>query len=373
MFADGGAIVTLSDKSLNFWNGDTHQPLREPVPLTFDKGPIVTTPDRRTIIVSAGGELITFDAAGNESGPRIPAPDIEQLRGLETSPDGQIVVAAGLAGASRKGVMRSWELSGSRQPLISEVGGPWSALNAAAYSSDGNWVATGWLDGHVERRSSRDLQRVGLACQQSSAVRRIAYHPTRDIALTGADDGSAITWSLPDPQRERVRIAHPNGVYAVEFSPDDSRVLSAGNDRTVRLWDSGTGAAIGQPIRHQTAIWYASFSPDGRLGASGSGASALIWNAADGTAVGTPLAHPAQVLGIDFHPDSSTLLTGCNDGIARLWNVATGDLIAQTEKHAAKIWPVGFNSDGSRFATACGDDTSPQFGELRVWNTKTCH
>jgi hypothetical protein len=35
------------------------------------------------------------------------------------------------------------------------------------------------------------------------------------------------------------------------------------NDATLRLWDAATGAAIGEPLRHEAQVNGAVYSPDG--------------------------------------------------------------------------------------------------------------
>ena len=38
------------------------------------------------------------------------------------------------------------------------------------------------------------------------------------------------------------------------YSPDGKRILSWSSDKTLRLWDAATGAAIGEPLRHEDAV-----------------------------------------------------------------------------------------------------------------------
>ena len=35
-------------------------------------------------------------------------------------------------------------------------------------------------------------------------------------------------------------------------------------DKTLRLWDASTGAAIGEPMRHEDIVLGALYSPDGK-------------------------------------------------------------------------------------------------------------
>ncbi len=375
VFADGGTIATCARTNegwLHFWNADTGEPRREPIKLKSHLTSMAVTRDRRTIVVASGGEILTFDATGQEFGSRIVNHGIEQLRGLTTTPDGAAILATGLRDASRKGIFRSWELFESRKEIRSLTGGPWSAVNCAAYSTDGNWLITGLLNGTAERISSKDFERVGYRWHSNGPIRCVDHHPLLDVAVTGGDDGSAILWSLPPPESQRLLMRHPGGVYAVTISSDGQKILSGCTDRTARIWDAATGASISQSVAHQSPVIYVALRPDGQTAASGNGSSALLWNTADGTTIGQPYPHPRMVLGVDFSRDGNTLLTGCDDGIARLWDTTTGQVRAQTESHPARVWPVAFSRDGKLFATGCGIDSGQMFGELRVWDAKTC-
>lgn len=372
-FADGGVIVSrTSANSLHFWDEATGKPRRDPVTLKSPAGMFKATRDRRTMIVEDAGELATFDIDGNETGPRIANLGFNPLRALAVAPDGQTVLAGGATGVSRRGLLRSWELSASRQPKHTVLEAPWTLINDAVFSPDGKWLLTGALNSTAERRSAQDYKRVGYAWHCPAPVRCVAYHPSENLVLTGGDDSVAALWSLPNPETERLVIRHPQGAYSVWFSTDDKRLLSAGQDNTARLWDATTGAAIGQPLQHDGTAIYSVFSPDGRVAASSGGHIVRLFNSLNATPIGEPITHPNRVMGIDFNRDGSLLLTACEDGIARLWDVSTRQLVNQTEPHTAKIWATAFSTDGVLFATGCGSDTGQHWGELRVWNAKTC-
>jgi WD40 repeat protein len=101
-------------------------------------------------------------------------------------------------------------------------------------------------------------------------------------------------------------------------------VLTGRHDNTARLWEAATGKQLGPPLQHQSAVWAAAFSPDGKCVLTGSfDKTARLWETATGKQLGPPLQHQGGVLAVAFSPNGKTALTGCAhfDHTARLWRV----------------------------------------------------
>lgn len=90
-----------------------------------------------------------------------------------------------------------------------------------------------------------------------------------------------------------------------------------------RLWESATGRPVRAAARHpQRGVGRLSFSPDGRLLATGSADStARLWDWTTGEPVSPPLWQADTVYNVTFGPDGRTLLAQIGSQ-ARLWNIA---------------------------------------------------
>jgi WD domain, G-beta repeat len=137
-------------------------------------------------------------------------------------------------------------------------------------------------------------------------------------ALTGA---MLIQTSWPflvaDPMR------HDSAIYSAQFSPDGQRVVTASRDKTARVWDAATGKQIGEPMKHEGEVNSAQFSPDGqRVVTASSDKTARVWDAATGKQIGEPMKHEDEVLSAQFSPDGQRVVTASADKTAQVWDAA---------------------------------------------------
>ncbi|HYO14661.1 MAG TPA: hypothetical protein VE685_15815 [Thermoanaerobaculia bacterium] len=169
-------------------------------------------------------------------------------------------------------------------------------------------------------------------------------------------------WPVPEAV-----MVHPKSVLAASFSPDGRLVATGSADGKARLWDARTGRAVGAPLAHSGPVSALSFSPDGRLLATASAdRTARLWHIRTGRLHVPPLQHGGNLTAALFSPDGTTLATASGDGSARLWETATGRLL-HTLAHAGE-WPVrslAFSPDGTMLATGSED------GRALTWDART--
>jgi hypothetical protein len=122
------------------------------------------------------------------------------------------------------------------------------------------------------------------------------------------------------------------------------------------------------PLRHDSPVRCAAFSPDGRWIASTETAGVVrLWDATTGQELHKiPKAHAGTVHSLAFSPDSRCLASGARDGLVKLWDAKTGRELRTLEGHAVQVYSVAFSPDGQRLAS-CGG--APQVGgEVKIWD-----
>ena len=189
-------------------------------------------------------------------------------------------------------------------------------IHAAAFSSDGRWLATAGNDGQV-----RILDPV--------TARQIkAYHH-----------------DLPP-------------VWSVAFSPDGQYVASGGGELGVRLWETQTDESFvleGHLASPSTTdgVLAVAFSPDGELLASGGeDRTVRVWSMSDRRQLAVLFGHTQEVRSVAFSADATLLASGSRDQSIRIWEVATSHPLAVLKGHNDIVQSVGFSPTSNRLVSS---------------------
>jgi WD40 repeat protein len=303
-------------------------------------------------------------------------PHEEQVWGITYSPDGKRVVTASWDGTARlwdaatgeaigepmrhknKVMEAKFSRAGDRILTADEKGTVqlWDGATAAslgvalnhdappvavALSPDGTRVLTGdahdrlrFWDAHTGKLLNTKAPFGAEEIGYGRGIRAIVLDAGGKLAAVQSRSHTAL-WDVKKARRlfpqEPMEKSNPN-YHAVALSPDGTRLVAAGGygrDVRLHLWDISDGnRLLGEEPVPTGVVWDVTFSPDGKLIATGGGDGLVqFW---DGQTLrprqvpgGPGIVHFADVSCVAFSADGQTLLTGSRDSTARLWDVAT--------------------------------------------------
>lgn len=168
-------------------------------------------------------------------------------------------------------------------------------------------------------------------------------------------------------------------VRALAFSPD-SKTLAACDTDSIYLWDTDVTEVKATFKAPDTSFYALTFSPNGKLLASGcSDGSVRLWNAIAqqeglGGTIGQYMptlklkGHKERVIQLVFSPDGKTLLSGSWDGTIKAWDTTTGGMLYTRPGHM----------NGNRHLAA-SEQTSiltsvdSKYTQVRQWDIENGH
>lgn len=178
-----------------------------------------------------------------------------------------------------RGVVASEGCIVSRQEAGQAFGGPRNTDNKAFvfgldFSPDGALLAAAGSDGGLHLLAPADGALVGVLPEGDAAVSSAEFAPTGDALVVSSTDGSCSVWDLRmGKKRIFVPNAHGGPAYQSKWVGHDT-FLTTGHDGLVKLWDAHQGEMLAE-IQYSSQLLCCAVSARNRnvLGVAGGGAT----------------------------------------------------------------------------------------------------
>ena len=151
-----------------------------------------------------------------------------------------MVVAGGDAGT-----LDIWMWASSEQIVVLPSPGEGLAVNAAAWSPDGERIAAGYSDSTIRIWNERTFEGESELQGHNAQVLGLSWSPSGRMLASASADASVRLWDIASGLGLGEPMTQPDwkaDVLAVGWSPDGRTVASAFNLETAQLW-----AALSEP------------------------------------------------------------------------------------------------------------------------------
>ncbi|KAI0749299.1 WD40 repeat-like protein [Daedaleopsis nitida] len=140
-----------------------------------------------------------------------------------------------------------WEITSGEE--IVKLTGHTDSVTSTAFSADGEFVATGGMDGKVRiwRRVGKEHYNQWEFLTELTGpdeVMWIRWHPKGSVLLAGSNDTTVWLWQLPSGNTMQVFAGHTGPVTCGNFTPDGKRIITADANGTLIFWDPRSPSPI---------------------------------------------------------------------------------------------------------------------------------
>lgn len=262
---------------------------------------------------------------------------VEPIWDLAKSPDGNYILAASAYGNLK--ILLASDLS-----LVSEIkltdGSP---IFTAAWSADGNYIATGYNDGNgvVYQKEARMQFKVYDTLKGYSSVWKVRFSPiTNDLMVSGAPkadytDTQIDVWDIENKKIKYNVLKSTNAeksISDIEWSEEGDKIAVGISNKKKGIEVYDTTGKLSYRIEHKFDVTAVSFAKGGLLLATGGiDGKVTLWNLADKKQIWSKEWRAGTVEYINdiaFAPNALTIAV-CGRGTGapiKIYGMVTGDV-----------------------------------------------
>ncbi|MBE9011616.1 caspase family protein [Pseudanabaenaceae cyanobacterium LEGE 13415] len=274
----------------------------------------------------------------------------QQVNDVRMSSDGQLI-----ATVSNDTLVKLWSREGQ---LLQDLTGHRDRVLAVAFSPDNQQIATASADKTIKlwNREGTLIQTLG---GHQDWVTDVKFSSNGRSLISSSRDGTVKLWQLDQMKEAQTFRGHRGWVNSISFGQNDRQILSAGEDGTVKFWQVGRSEETRSFRVHQERVTSVMMAPNRRSFLTSGDNVAKLWTL-NGKEIATFEGHRDQVNTASYSPDGKLIATGSIDKTIRLWNLE-GASLETIQGHGAAVTHLSFSPAGTQLLSASADKTA------RIW------
>lgn len=192
-------------------------------------------------------------------------------------------------------------------------------------------------------------------------IRWLGFSANSTLVMAAMEDTTIVVIEdIEDNRPALVLSGHTAPANFAATSPSGNAIITASEDHTAIVWNT-SGTIMHTLAQHTGPVNWAGFSPDGKyILTTSDDKTAILWNRQEMKPEQKFTQHTAPVRWAAFSSGGDSILTASEGGTALLWR-PDGTVLAQLNGHEGAITWAGFTPDGKNILTRGKDKT------VRAW------
>lgn len=240
------------------------------------------------------------------------------------------------------------------------------------HKNDDHRILTGGVDCQVILFDAQKDKLAQKMLGHTKKVVTVAFHPSKEIVLSGSQDATARVWMCSDATdwKQPYTCAHVVRKHSAEVTelsvhPLGELFLTSSLDKSWALHDFNSGRCIRHVKDHSSGYGCMKFHPDGLILAGGTQENTVaVWDIKDQVTVATLSGHEGPIQALSFSENGYYLATASQDGTVKLWDLRKPLNIQTLQVAGGPVNAVRFDSTGQYLAVGGS-------GSVEIFNFET--